>query len=237
MSLEVSDLSCGYEGQTIIHNVTLRVETGGFSTILGSNNAGKSTLINCLSGVVPATSGRIEFNGVDITNIAPHRRVRLGVVQVPEGRQLFSDMTVVENILMGAVPMGRIAKVELADRMDQVFALFPRLKDRRRQISGSLSGGEQQMLAIARGIMSRPKLLMLDEPSLGVAPLIVESIFEALAMLNRDGVTILLVEQNLALSLRYAASGFVLERGEVVVEGTSSELQSSSKTRRAYLGM
>ncbi|MBC7595229.1 MAG: ABC transporter ATP-binding protein [Kineosporiaceae bacterium] len=237
MTLEVTNLSCGYDGQMIIHDVSLSVPDGGFATILGSNNAGKSTLINCISGIVPASGGSIVFDGVDITHMAPHRRVGLGVVQVPEGRQLFAGMTVMDNILMGAVGVQRAKAQSSEADIDRVLEIFPRLRDRRQQVAGSLSGGEQQMLAMARGLMSRPRLLMLDEPSLGLAPLIVESIFQTMSVLNDEGVSILLVEQNLTLSLQYAATGFVLDRGEVAVEGSSEALQASDETRRAYLGI
>ena len=237
MALEVTKLRCGYDGQMIIHDVSLRVDDGGFATILGSNNAGKSTLINCISGIVPASGGSIMFDDVDITHMAPHRRVGLGVVQVPEGRQLFAGMTVLDNILMGAVGVRRAERQSSGADMERVLEMFPRLRDRRQQVAGSLSGGEQQMLAMARALMSRPRLLMLDEPSLGLAPLIVEGIFETMSALNDEGVTILLVEQNLTLSLKYAATGLVLDRGEVAIEGPSEALQASDETRRAYLGI
>lgn len=237
MILDVRGLSCGYGLQTIIHNVSLQVNEGDFASVLGSNNAGKSTLINCLSGIVPSSRGEIYFDGALVTSMAPFKRVRQGLVQVPEGRQLFPHMTVYENILMGAIgdssSKGKVDKKILSD----IYDLFPRLMNRANQIAGSLSGGEQQMLAIARGLMSRPKLLMLDEPSLGLAPVVVEMIFEALAALNRSGVTILLVEQNLVLSLQYARTAYVLERGEVVVAGTTEELTGNERARKAYLGL
>lgn len=237
MILEVRGLSCGYGLQTVVHDVSLQVNEGDFASVLGANNAGKSTLINCLSGIVPSSSGEIYFNGAPITHMAPFKRVRQGLVQVPEGRQLFPQMTVYENILMGAIgdssSNGKVDKKILSD----VYDLFPRLMNRTSQIAGSLSGGEQQMLAIARGLMSKPKLLMLDEPSLGLAPVVVELIFEALAALNRSGVTILLVEQNLVLSLQYARTAYVLERGEVAVAGTTEELTGNERARKAYLGL
>lgn len=237
MILETHELAGGYGSQTIIRNVSLQVDEGAFACVLGSNNAGKSTLINCLSGIVRASRGEVYFGGERITALEPFRRVRRGLVQVPEGRQLFPQMSVYENIIMGALGDASSNGTFDSSALSEVYELFPRLKERASQMAGSLSGGEQQMVAIARGLMSKPKLLMLDEPSLGLAPIIVETIFEALAILNRGGVTILLVEQNLTLSLKYAKTAYVLERGEVVVAGSSDEIAGNTAARKAYLGM
>lgn len=236
MVLTVSGLVSGYGKQDIIHDVAFEVDKEDFSCLLGSNNSGKSTLINTLSGLNRTRTGTIDFLGEDIARLRPNERVRRGLVQIPEGRQLFPEMTVYENIIMGGD--GDRSQVGF-DRtlLDDVFDLFPKLKDRAKQRAGSLSGGEQQMVAISRGMMSRPTLLMLDEPSLGLAPMTVSSIFETLSELNASGVTILLVEQNLHVSLQHARYAYVLERGEIVVRGTAEELSSDEAARKAYLGM
>lgn len=230
--LEVADLSCGHGRQTVVQGVSFAVEQGDFVAVLGSNNAGKSTLISCLSGVVAARSGRITFDGQDITAMSAHQRVRRGLVQVPEGRQLFPEMSVRENLRMGAV-----AGQDREQTLTEVLDLFPRLGERMGQRAGSMSGGEQQMVAIGRGLMSSPKLLMLDEPSLGLAPLVVDAIFETLAELNARGTTIVVVEQNLAVSLRHARYGYVLDHGEFAVQGAAETLITSDEARRAYLGL
>ncbi|EON22156.1 ABC transporter-like protein [Nocardioides sp. CF8] len=234
--LQVNDVACGYGDQDVVTGVTLNVDGTDFSCILGSNNAGKSTLINCISGLVPARGGAIVFQDEDITGLAPFQRVRRGLVQVPEGRQLFPEMTVLENVIMGGNGDSRSRAYDRA-LLDDVYDLFPRIKERSQQRAGSLSGGEQQMVAIARALMSRPTLLMLDEPSLGLAPLMVEAIFNALSSLNGAGVPILLVEQNLHMSLKHARYAYVLERGSIVIQGTSDELSDNDDARRAYLGL
>ena len=236
MMLSVSGLVSGYGKQDIIHDVAFDVDEGDFSCLLGSNNAGKSTLINTLSGLIRARTGRVDFLGEDISLLRPYDRVRRGLVQIPEGRQLFPEMTVFENIIMGGNGDRAAAGFDRG-LLDGVFDLFPKLKDRAKQRAGSLSGGEQQMVAIGRGMMSRPLLLMLDEPSLGLAPMAVESIFAALSELNASGVGILLVEQNLHVSLQHARFAYVLERGEIVVRGTAEEISGDEAARKAYLGM
>lgn len=220
----------------MLHGVSLSIEEGEFVALLGANNAGKSTFINCVSGLVPVTAGRLlTSDGIDFTNWPPHKIVDLGIIQVPEGRQLFPNMSVRDNLLMGGIHPR--VRQQRADRLAYVFDLFPRLKERDRQLAGTLSGGEQQMLAIGRALMADPRLLMLDEPSLGLAPMIVENIFSVLRDLNEKGLTILLVEQNLNLSLQYASRGLVLERGVVTIAGTTQELSLNPETRRAYLGL
>ncbi len=233
--LRIEGLTAAYDGPPALSNVSLHVEKGEILGLLGANNAGKSTLINCISGLVRPLAGRISFDGADITRLRPHQRVASGIVQVPEGRQVFPKMSVIENLLLGGT--ARAARPHRVDRLDQVFALFPRLAERKPQQAGTLSGGEQQMLAIGRALMSGPRLLMLDEPSLGLSPLFVQIIFEALADLNRQGLTILLIEQNLTLTLSYAARGVVLERGQVAIEGTRDMLKDDPRTRAAYLGL
>ena len=192
-------------------------------------------MINCISGLVRPLAGRIFFEGADITRLKPHERVATGIVQVPEGRQVFPKMSVIENLLLGGT--SRAARPQRTTRLDQVFKLFPRLAERRPQPAGTLSGGEQQMLAIGRALMSAPRLLMLDEPSLGLSPLFVQIIFKALAELNAQGLTILLIEQNLTLTLAYAGRGVVLERGQIAIEGTREMLKNDPRTRAAYLGL
>lgn len=236
MVLTVNGLVSGYGKQDIIHDVGFEVDKGDFSCLLGSNNSGKSTLINTISGLNRTRTGTIDFLGEDISRLRTNERVRRGLVQIPEGRQLFPEMTVYENIIMGGNGDRKRTGFDQS-LLGEVFDLFPKLKDRGKQRAGSLSGGEQQMVAIGRGLMSRPTLLMLDEPSLGLAPMAVESIFETLSELNASGVSILLVEQNLHVSLQHARYAYVLERGEIVVRGTAEEISGDEAARKAYLGM
>ena len=203
--------------------------------LLGANNAGKSTLINCISGIVTPRAGTIRFMGEDITRLKPEQIVARGIIQVPEGRQIFPRMSVLDNLLLGGTLPA--ARAERPKRLEQVYALFPRLKERTTQYAGTMSGGEQQMLAIGRAMMAGPKLLMLDEPSLGLSPLFVQIIFRALRDLNANGLPLLLVEQNLNLTLSCAARGVVLERGQVAIAGDSTALADDPRTRQAYLGL
>jgi branched-chain amino acid transport system ATP-binding protein len=233
--LRIEGLTAAYDGPPALSGVSLHVEAGEILGLLGANNSGKSTLINCISGLLRPLAGRISFEGTDITRLKPHERVANGIVQVPEGRQVFPKMSVFENLLLGGT--SRAARPQRGTRLEQVFALFPRLAERRPQAAGTLSGGEQQMLAIGRALMSGPRLLMLDEPSLGLSPLFVQIIFKALGDLNKQGLTILLIEQNLTLTLAYAARGVVLERGQIAIEGTREMLKDDPRTRAAYLGL
>ncbi len=233
--LEIADLDVGYGQTDVIRQLSLEVAERDFFGLLGANNAGKSTLINAISGVVPPRAGRIVFEGVDITGAPPERIVELGIIQVPEGRLVFPEMTVLDNLVMGAI--SKRARRDRDSRMKDVFEIFPRLEQRKSQAAGSLSGGEQQMLAIGRGLLARPRLLMLDEPSLGLSPLIVQSIFKLLDQLHRDGLTILLVEQNLNLTVSRATRCAVIERGQLVLEGSGLELRNDPRTRKAYLGL
>lgn len=233
--LEVQGLTAAYDGPPVLEDVSFKLEAGEVLGLLGANNAGKSTLINCISGLLRPRAGSIRFEGEKITSLKASEIVARGIVQVPEGRQVFPRMSVMDNLLLGGT--GRAARPFRARRLDEVFALFPRLKEREAQLAGTLSGGEQQMLAIGRAVMAGPRLLMLDEPSLGLAPLFVQLIFRTLAALNRDGLTMLLVEQNLKLTLSCAARGLVLERGRIAVAGDAASLRDDPRTRRAYLGL
>ncbi|OKO81310.1 ABC transporter ATP-binding protein [Bradyrhizobium sp. AS23.2] len=233
--LEISGLHAGYGAVSVLHGVDFTLHQGAFLGLLGANNAGKSTIINCLSGVVRPTSGHIRFEGRELTGLAPHKITDMGLIQVPEGRLIFPQMSVLDNLKLGGGTKRAIAK--RSDEMERVFALFPRLSERHTQMAGTMSGGEQQMLAIGRGLMGQPKVLMLDEPSLGLSPLFSQIIFAALKKLHEDGLTILCVEQNLNLTLAYSTSGVVLERGVIAVEGSGPELRDHPITRRAYLGL
>ena len=233
--LEITGLVAGYAGPPVLQDVSLDVRAGELVGLLGANNAGKSTLINCISGLVRPRAGTIRFEGEDITRLKPDAIVVRGVVQVPEGRQLFPRMSVLDNLLLGGT--NRTARPARMRRIEQVYALFPRLEERKTQIAGTLSGGEQQMLAVGRAMMTGPRLLMLDEPSLGLAPLFVQAIFRALRALTEGGLTMLLVEQNLNLTLDCAARGVVLERGQVAIAGDAATLRADPRTRQAYLGL
>ena len=233
--LEVSNLSAGYDGATVLDGGSLHVDAGETVAVVGGNGAGKTTLIRTIAGMVRATGGDVMFDGADITHLPSHRVCERGLAQVPEGRQLFASLSVEDNLRLGAMP--KRARARTADSLDQVFELFPRLAERRRQLAGTLSGGEQQMAAIGRALMASPRLIMLDEPSLGLAPQMVETMFEVVAALNRQGLSILLVEQNVAESLELAKRGYVLENGEVVLEGSGTALLGDDRVRRAYLGL
>ena len=233
--LEVRALSAGYGHARVLHDISLNVGDDEIVTILGPNGAGKTTLVNSIAGVHPVSNGSIEFDGVDLATIPPHTVSGHGVALVPEGRRIFPRMTVSENLDLGAY--GRDARPDRGTNLAWVHEIFPRLADRSTQVAGTLSGGEQQMLAVGRALMSRPKLLLLDEPSLGLAPIIVQGIFEVLRDVNASGVSILLVEQNAAGALELASRGYVLEEGRIVGEDTSSALASDERLRKAYLGM
>ncbi|WP_371422230.1 ABC transporter ATP-binding protein [Tardiphaga sp.] len=233
--LEIDNLVAGYGGVPVLRDINAKITAGEIVGLLGANNAGKTTLINALSGMVKPISGRILFLGEDISKLTPQARVELGIVQVPEGRLVFPEMSIRENLLLGGI--NAHARKHRPQQMEKVIALFPRLGERLTQNAGSLSGGEQQMLAIGRGLMAEAKLLMLDEPSLGLSPLFVQYIFEIVDKLHADGLTILLVEQNLNLTLRHARRCYVLERGQVAVEGDAETVKNDPRTRSAYLGL
>jgi len=233
--LEVDGLVVHYGKINALKGVSIRLEQGDLVTLIGANGAGKTTLLNTLSGVVKATRGTVRFGGEDIVNKRPEEVVARGISHVPEGRKIFSELSVEENLQVGAYTIKDKARVrELVERS---FELFPRLAERRKQEGGTLSGGEQQMLAIARGLMSDPKILFLDEPSLGIAPLMVDKIFDFIVQINKMGKTILLVEQNANLALQVARYGYILETGKIAHEAPCSELRTDDAIRRAYLGV
>jgi branched-chain amino acid transport system ATP-binding protein len=227
-----------YYGRILaLRGISLHVDAGEIVAIVGPNGAGKTTALNTISGVVPARSGKIIFDGRDVTGFSTERLVKMGLTQVPEGRQLFSGMSVYENLVLGAYRRSRAAKrTAMAQSLDRVYDVFPILKERRNQLAGTLSGGEQQMLAIARALMSSPKLLLLDEPSMGLAPLVVKEIFKVISELRKEGTTVLIVEQNAKAALGIAKRAYVMETGRVVMEGPASELSQNPEIQRAYLG-
>ena len=231
--LKVENINVYYGAIHAIKDVSFHVDAGEVVTLIGANGAGKSTTLQTISGLLRSRSGGIEFNGESIGRLPPHRIVERGLAQVPEGRRIFLQMSVQENLEMGAFTRrGGVSEEEL----ERVFEQFPRLKERRRQIAGTLSGGEQQMLAIGRALMSRPQLLMLDEPSMGLAPILVEQIFEIIGKLHRSGTTILLVEQNAQMALSVANRAYVMETGRIGLSGTGKELAESDQVKKAYLG-
>jgi branched-chain amino acid transport system ATP-binding protein len=232
--LRLDRLHAGYGDLTAIRDVSLAVHAGEIVALIGSNGAGKTTTLRAIGGLLPLRGGRVELDGIALGGRPPSAVVAAGIAHVPEGRQLFPTMTVLENLQLGArTPASRRVRAETLER---VIALFPRLGERRAQLAGTLSGGEQQMTAIGRALMARPRLLMLDEPSLGLAPVVVAAIFENLRLINRDGVTILLVEQNVLRALRLAHRAYVLENGTIVLSGRSPDLLADESIRRAYLG-
>ena len=231
---EIDRLSAFYGKVRVLHDVSLRVEPGELVSIIGPNGAGKTTLLRAISRVV-TSEGEIRLDGEALVRCTPREMVARGVVQCPEGRKLFPDMSVENNLTLGAFL--RRDKAEIAADLDRIYALFPILSERRKQKAGTMSGGEQQMLAIGRALMCRPRMLMLDEPSFGIAPLIVERIFEVITRLNREGLTTLLVEQNASLALEVAQRAFVLENGRIVLTGEARDLAANDKVREAYLGM
>jgi len=232
--LRVRDLEVGYGHIEAVKGITFHLNAGEITALVGANGAGKSTTLQALSGLHPARGGSVSFEGEDITRLRPHEIVRRGVVQVAEGRAILTTLTVQENLALGAYT--RRDRAGIADSLEQVFALFPRLKDRAGQFAGNLSGGEQQMLAIGRGLMAKPRLLLLDEPSMGLAPILVQEIFRTLVEINRSGLTILLVEQNVRQALKIAAHGYVLETGKIVLADSGANLLGDSKVVEHYLG-
>ncbi len=233
--LEVQGLESGYGEVQILWGVSLRLEAGGLTTMVGTNGSGKTTLLRAVTGLVPAWKGKVIFEGKDVTRLSPHAKAQMGLVMVPEGRQLFTDMTVLENLEMGATPTG--ARRAYRQNLEWVFELLPRLKERMYQIAGTLSGGEQQMLAIARGLMSKPKILMFDELSLGLSPLLVMNLFEVLRKLKHQGQTMLLVEQNIQMALAVCDYAYVLNNGRVEIEGKARQVREMESVREAYLGL
>lgn len=232
--LEVKDLEVNYGVIRAIRGISFDVNEGEIVTLIGANGAGKSTTMQSVVGLIPKKNGIVTFDGKDISHTPCHKIVHLGMTQVPEGRRIFQELTVYENLLMGAFSMKD--KSGFKDDIESVYTRFPRLAERRNQIAGTLSGGEQQMLAMGRALMSHPKLLMLDEPSMGLSPLLVDQVFEIIKDINKDGTTILLVEQNAGKSLAISDRAYVLENGSIVLSGTGAELMASDTVKEAYLG-
>ena len=232
--LEVKDLHVSYGGIRALRGVNLTVPDGRIVTLIGANGAGKSTLLRTISGLVKAESGSVTYNGKEILGMPINKILELGIAQVPEGRRVFTNLSVLENLKIGAYL--RNDKAGIQKDIDWVYELFPRLQERSWQMAGTLSGGEQQMLAVGRALMSRPKLMMMDEPSLGLAPLVVRDIFEIIKEINRQGVTVLLIEQNANMALKTADYGYVLETGQITLTGTGRELLTNEAVKKAYLG-
>ena len=233
--LEVYDIASGYEGVQILWGVNLKLEPGKLTTLVGSNGVGKTTLLKTVMGLMAPLNGSVSFQGEDVTNLSAHARANAGMVLVPEGRQLFTEMTIYENLEMGA--FSPRARASFDQNLDKVYELFPRLKERTRQKAGTLSGGEQQMVAVGRGLMAEPEVLMLDELSLGLSPLLALTLFEALTRLKKTGLTMLLVEQNVTMALAVSDYAYVLAEGKVHLEGPARELSKNDEVRRTYLGI
>lgn len=233
--LEISGLTGGYGALPMLHDVAISVAEQEFVAVIGANTAGKSTLLRAISGLLPRVSGTIRFAGQDLTRLQAHEIAALGIAHVPEGRHVFPDMTVEENLFMGAY--ARRDPAGAARVLENVYGLFPRLKERRTQLAGSMSGGEQQMVAVGRGMMLEPRLLILDEPSLGLAPLVVEEMHQRFLDIHKSGVTVLLVEQNVSLALHSAERAYVMSSGRIELEGPAQELLHDDRIRRAYLGI
>ncbi len=233
--LEVNDLNVYYGGIHAIKNISFDIKKGEVVSLIGANGAGKTSTLHAVSGLIPIKAGEISLNGINITNIEAHKLVGMGMAHVPEGRRIFTELTVLENLEMGAYV--RNDKDGIKADMENMFNIFPRLAERKKQLAGTMSGGEQQMLAMARALMSNPSLLLLDEPSMGLAPLLVQEIFKIIERINKEqGVTILLVEQNANMALSIADRGYVLETGQIILEGTGKELISNPEIKKAYLG-
>lgn len=232
--LKIDNLRAGYGKSEVLRGVSIDVDQGEVVTIIGANGAGKSTTLKALCGMVPVVAGTVQFQGCDITNKPSHEIVDLGITMVPEGRQLFPFLSVKDNLLMGAYK--RAARNTMRQHLDEVLQIFPHVRDRLGQLAGSLSGGEQQMVAIARGMMASPALLVFDEPSLGLSPLLVEQMFGVIRTVVARGITVLIVEQNVFHTLSLADRGYVLENGQIALSGTGTELLESAHVRRAYLG-
>ena len=235
--LELKNVSVAYGRIDAVRNVSLTVEEGELVTLIGANGAGKTTTMRAISGIRPLAGGTVRFNGQDITHMKAHERVKAGIIQAPEGRGVFPGMTVEENLEMGAFARTFLTKAERASTLDRVFTLFPRLAERRKQLGGTMSGGEQQMVAIGRALMARPVLLLLDEPSMGLAPMMIQQIFSTVSQINKEGTTVLLVEQNARQALSRSDRAYVLETGEVTRAGGGRELLNDPAVIEAYLGV
>ena len=233
--LDVNDLNVYYGGIHAIKNISFNIKKGEIVSLIGANGAGKTSTLHAISGLVPIKSGEISLNGENVTNIEAHKLVSLGMAHVPEGRRIFTELTVLENLEMGAYTRNDTEQIK--EDINHMFTLFPRLAERKKQLAGTMSGGEQQMLAMARALMSSPSLLLLDEPSMGLAPLLVQEIFNIIERINKEeNVTVLLVEQNANMALSIADRGYVLETGKIILEGTGKERLSNPEIKKAYLG-
>jgi branched-chain amino acid transport system ATP-binding protein len=233
--LEVNEIHSYYGNIHALQGISLQVEEGEIVTLIGANGAGKSTILRSISGLIKPRHGNITFDGEDLLPIPAHQLVNKGIAMVPEGRGVFAQLTVIENLEMGAYT--RSDRAEIQRNLERVYTLFPRLKERRSQVAGTLSGGEQQMLATGRALMAHPKLLLMDEPSMGLAPILVEGIFETVLEINREGTTILLVEQNALMALTVASRGYVLQAGEIVLQDSAENLKKNEMVQKAYLGI
>lgn len=233
--LQVNNLESGYGEVQILWSLSLALQPGKLTSLVGSNGSGKTTLLRAVTGLIKPWKGNVTFDGKDVTKISPHEKAEMGLVLVPEARQLFTDMSVLENLEMGATP--KAARAEFAQTLEWVYTLLPRLKERQNQLTGTLSGGEQQMVAIARGLMAKPKVLMFDELSLGLSPLLVINLFEVLLKLKTQGLTMLLVEQNVQMALAVSDYAYVLSNGRVDIEGESRKVMGMESVRKAYLGI
>ena len=231
--LSLSEVHCGYGNIEIIKGISLTVEKGQIVAIIGANGAGKTTTLKTIAGLLPVRSGSMTFDGNDITKVKPHDVVKMGISQIPEGRQVFSELSVQDNLIMGGYTISDRHLIKT--RIEEQYNRFPRLKERYKQMAGTLSGGEQQMLAIARALISSPRMLLLDEPSMGLSPLFVEEVFEIIQELRDGGMTILLVEQNAGMALEIADYAYALETGKIVIEGTGEEMMRNEEVRKAYL--
>ena len=233
--LELENVSAGYGHFQALFNVSMRVDAGEAVAVIGSNGAGKTTLLRVISGLLPATSGKMTMEGIDLRRTPPHKIIEAGIAHVPENRRLFPRLTVEENLRMGAY--AKSARAHFQERLDYVYGLFPRLKERRNQLAGTMSGGEQQMLAIGRALMSKPKLILLDEPSMGLAPVIVAQVFDLVRRIRSEGYTVLIVEQNVAQVLKVVDRAYLIEVGRVEKSGSAAEMLASDDIRKAYMGI
>ena len=235
--LKVKNLKVNYGHISALNGISIEVPDNSIVSLIGANGAGKTTTLMAISGLVDAAEGQILLDNMDITDCRPNSIVQMGVCHVPEGRHVFPELSVYENLVAGAIPCKKLPRAELQNRIEQQFELFPRLKERSSQMAGTMSGGEQQMLAISRGLMSNPKLLMLDEPSLGLAPIIVEEIFNMIEKVRKAGTTVLLIEQNASIALQISDYAYAIELGRISLSGTGQELLNSEDVKRVYLGM
>ena len=235
--LKVKNLKVNYGHISALNGISFEVPDNSIVSLIGANGAGKTTTLMAISGLVDAAEGQILLDDMDITDCRPNSIVQMGVCHVPEGRHVFPELSVYENLVAGAIPCKKLPRAELQNRIEQLFELFPRLKERSSQMAGTMSGGEQQMLAISRGLMSNPKLLMLDEPSLGLAPIIVEEIFNMIEKVRKAGTTVLLIEQNASIALQISDYAYAIELGRISLSGTGQELLNSEDVKRVYLGM